>query len=215
MRNFVSANDLFAFQGTPTAPTSQSSSLPDVISSWPALPPDLLAASIQVPREGDNARLGAELDEIDQSNVDSFLTVTDSTGQIHCFLDGSYSCGAVRLGAGCVATSLIKDSTARTLYVTAEHTDSDVARYSNLLPIAVHIPLLDQRLARQVAESCSSARELVWYAMRTIKEMRQVWFGGDGIEGAREVNPNFVRALHERQTQFGRMFSRCVICSRN
>ncbi|KAH8120371.1 anaphase-promoting complex, cyclosome, subunit 4-domain-containing protein [Phellopilus nigrolimitatus] len=187
----LNATDLFAFQGAQSR--TKTSSLPEVIASWPALPSDPLAASIKPsPRAGDN-RPGEELDERDLTNVDSLLVATDDAGQIHCYLDGSYPLGAIQLGPGCEAKTLMKNS---------EETVYPTPVFNNLTPMTVELPLLDAKSTRLIAENCSAARDLVWYTMRVVKEMRKSWFGGDGHDGARELNAKYVRDLEERQARF-------------
>lgn len=203
-----SATDLFALQGTQTRTTTKAAALPEEIASWPSLPSDPLAASINPsPRVGDN-RPGEELDEKDLTNVDSILAAADDAGRIHCFLDGSYPLGAISLSPTSEAKSLMKSNEENTLLAHAEYRLASAATFNNLVPLAVQLPLLSSKSTRQIAESCSAARELVWYVIRVVKEMRKAWFGDDGQDGAREMNANYVRGLEERQIRFARTSSR-------
>ncbi|KLO20277.1 hypothetical protein SCHPADRAFT_918366 [Schizopora paradoxa] len=199
----LNAADLFAFQGNHTRPTSKASGLPDNIASWPALPADPLAASIKPsPRPGDN-RPGEELDEKDLTNVDSVLVAADIGGRLHCFLDGSYPLGAVTLGPSCEVKSLMsRNEGPFELLVHAEFKAGDAYVFNNVAPFSVQLPLLGTKAVRRVAENSSAARELTWYIMRVVKEMRNSWFGGEGLDGAREMNLNYVRGLEERQTRY-------------
>ncbi|KAL5495217.1 hypothetical protein ACEPAI_680 [Sanghuangporus weigelae] len=200
----LNASDLFAFQAGQARRGAKTSALPDVISSWPTLPSDPLAAGISVsPRENDN-RPGDELDEKDSTNVDSLLVAADSSGQIYCFLDGSYPLGAISLGPGCEAKTIMKDNEADTLLVHAEFRPQDTRTpvLNNVFPLVIQVPLLNAKSTRLIAENCSAARELAWYTVRVVKEMKRAWFGGDGHAGARDFNANYIRGLQERQARF-------------
>lgn len=203
MNSNSSAADLFAFQGNHTKPTSKAAGLPDDIASWPALPADPLAASIKPsPRPGDN-RPGEELDEKDLTNVDSVLVAADTGGRLHCFLDGSYPLGAITLDPSCEVKALMKENEGPfVLLVHAEFKAGDAYVFNNVVPFSVQLPLLGTKAVRRVAENSSAARELIWYIMRVVKEMRNSWFGGEGLDGAREMNLNYVRGLEERQNRF-------------
>lgn len=133
----------------------------------------------------------------------------DNAGQIHSFWDGSYSLGVVRLATGYTAKTIAKHPSQSVLYVNTMKVDSVKSEATTLVPITMKLPLMDDKMTRKVAETSTTARELVWYTMRTVKEMRKAWFGGDGSDGAREANASWVRSFHERQAQFGRML--CVI----
>lgn len=68
----------------------------------------------------------------------------------------------------------------------------------------MNLPLLQSRIVRDIARVTSSMRELMWYTMRVVKEMRAIWFGSDTNGGARELGPKWLRALETRQkNQFG------------
>ncbi|KAL5535567.1 hypothetical protein ACEPAF_3661 [Sanghuangporus sanghuang] len=200
----LNASDLFAFQAGQARRGAKTSALPDVISSWPTLPSDPLAAGISVsPRENNN-RPGDELNEKDSTNVDSLLVAADSSGQIYCFLDGSYPLGAISLGSGCEAKTIMKDNEADTLLVHAEFRPQDTHNLvlNNVFPLVIQVPLLNAKSTRLIAENCSAARELAWYTVRVVKEMKRAWFGGDGHAGARDFNANYIRGLQERQARF-------------
>ncbi|KAI0932220.1 hypothetical protein AcW1_000598 [Taiwanofungus camphoratus] len=198
----LTASDLFAFQGThPHA--SPKSSLPSVISTWPTLTSDPYAASIQPSRIGEQkSRPGEDLDEIDESNINSILAVSDDAGHLHCFLDGSYPLGTISLGAECSPSSLYKAED----FLFAHLQSPNLLNISTttLRPLVVQLPYLKQRALRDVAKVSSSVRELVWYMIRVVKDMRGVWFGSETQNGARELGPKWVRALEARQKdEFG------------
>ena len=137
--------------------------------------------------------------------MDSLLIAADTVGRLHCFLDGSYPIGAVMLDPSCEAKLLTKiGAESNKFKVHVQFHSEDRHSFTNLMAFPIEIPLLDTKLVRQVAESSSAARELVWYIIRVIKEMKSAWFGGDGLDGAREMNANYVRGLEDRQTQFAR-----------
>jgi hypothetical protein len=64
------------------------------------------------------------------------------------------------------------------------------------------MPLLSTRKARDFARLSSTARELVWYLIRIVKEMREAWYGSENQTGARELGPKWVRALEAKQKEF-------------
>jgi len=80
-----------------------------------------------------------------------------------------------------------------------------------MIPIrAVHIdfPLMRGRFCRELSQLASTARDLTWYAMRIVKEMRAIWFGSGTHGGTREWGPRWVRALGTKQKeQFGRRYN--------
>ncbi|OBZ78996.1 Anaphase-promoting complex subunit 4 [Grifola frondosa] len=192
----LTATDLFAFQSTHSKPTPQPS-LPTVIASWPTLPSDLASASIASVKLGTQHALEEGLDEVDDSNVNSILTISDDRGHIHCFLDGSYPLGDVSLGKKCSITSLYKLNDAFIAHAQASVPDD--GQLTALRPFVIRLPHLKGRILRDVARVSSSARDLVWYIMRVVKEMRTAWFGSASQIGARELGPKWVRALEVRQ----------------
>lgn len=200
--NHTSATDLFAFKQKPARGIA--SNQPAVIASWPTLPSDLLAASIQSAKLGaQRPRPGEDLDEADLTNMDSVLAVADDAGHLHCFLDGSYPLGIIASMAPCIASmSLAKDNDL--LFAHPRFTDP---KMTSLRPAVIHLPYLRRRALRDVARVSSSVRELVWYAMRVIKDMRAAWFGGEAQSGARELGPKWIRALETRmKDEFGRRY---------
>lgn len=166
---------------------------------------DLTAASISSMRHGKTPHQdGGAIDEVDTSNMNSILAVADDTGHIHCFLDGSFPLGAVSLDSGKTVSSLIKQDGRPRFYVHPRKLVNN-ATITDLRPTVIDIPLLARRQARDLARLSSTARELVWYTIRVVKEMRAVWFGSESFSGARELGPKWVRALESKQKeQFGR-----------
>jgi anaphase-promoting complex subunit 4 len=202
----ASATDLFAFQGSQTRSTPKSS-LPDVIKGWPTLHSDPLAASMS-PSLNRRTRVTVPgpMDEVDDLNVNSILAVTDDVGHIHSFLDGSYPLGIISLGSELSIPSLFKHPSLPTFFAHPQ-ISVDNTTVTNLQPVTIVIPLLDQRQVRSFARLSSTARELVWYTIRVVKDMLAVWFGSDTLSGARELGPKWIRALEtKQQDQFGREY---------
>ncbi|CCM01973.1 uncharacterized protein FIBRA_04046 [Fibroporia radiculosa] len=197
----LTAADLFAFQGKQTRPAI--SSLPPLISSWPTLPSDLLSASIQPPKLGGNRmRPGEDLDEADDANVDSLLITSDNSGYIYCYLDGTYSLGAIRVGGGSFMTSFYKDR--ELLFAHSRYFRPPNAPLTSLRAFEIHLPYLQRHTVRDVARVSSSVRELVWYLMRVIRDMRASWFASETHSGARELGPRWVQEFEARQKdEFG------------
>lgn len=178
--------------------------MPSIITSWPSLPTDLAAASIASNKPDAQQPFPEAEDEADETNVNSVLAVSDNLGRVHLFLEGSYPLGCVRIGSG--------DTAPRALYKLREYLfvhpgpASDPASPAvPLRPVVLRLSYLTGRHFRDVARVSSAARELVWYAMRVVKDMRNTWFGSDSNAGARDLGPKWVQALEERQrNEFGR-----------
>ncbi|KAJ6519839.1 anaphase-promoting complex, cyclosome, subunit 4-domain-containing protein [Mycena sanguinolenta] len=197
----LTATDLFAFQGSQTRSTPKSS-LPDVIKNWPTLNSDPIVASMSPPVKQLDPSNG-HLDVADDANIDSILVATDDTGHMHCFLDGSYYLGLISLGSNLLISSLFKVPQ-RPVFIVYPQETVHGATSTDLPPIYAGLPMLEGRQIRDMARVSSSSRELVWYCMRVVKEMRAVWFGSESLSGARELGPKWIRALEKRQReQFG------------
>jgi hypothetical protein len=146
-------------------------------------------------------------DEVDHANVNTIVVVTDDVGHMHCFLDGSYPLGTISLGSELSIPSLFKHPN-RPIFFAHPQISVNDATATSLEPLTVAIPLLGQRHVRSFASLSSTARELVWYTIRVVKEMLAVWFGSETLSGARELGPKWIRGLEERQRdQFGREWS--------
>lgn len=137
-------------------------------------------------------------------NVNSILAIADDLGHIHSFLDGNYPLGAVPLGSETSTYTLFKYTT-QPVFLAHPRTAGGNPVHTDLSPAVVELPLLRTRKPRDMARLSSTTRELVWYVMRVVKEMRVVWFGSDTFNGARELGPKWIRALEAKQKeQFGR-----------
>lgn len=144
------------------------------------------------------------MNDVDDSNVDSILTVTDDLGHMHCFLDGSFPLGSVHVGSQVVISSLSKDQKKPAFFAHPQLRAEDTTA-TDLRPLVVQLPLLGERKARDLAKVSSTARDLAWYTMRVVKEMRSVWFGSDTYTGAREIGPKWIQEIETRQRDnFGR-----------
>jgi anaphase-promoting complex subunit 4 len=175
--------------------------LPEAIATWPTLPPDPLSASIQPAGvAGDQEASHAEdSDKSDDSKMNSILVVSDNTGRIHCFLDGSYPLGAVFIGANSTTASLRKDSQNPVFFA---HQHSQMSG-TTLHPTRVELPLLSTRIPRDLARISTTARELLWYTMRVLDDMHVAWFGSGAQLGAREPGIRWLKALDDLQAQMG------------
>jgi anaphase-promoting complex subunit 4 len=203
-----SATDIFAFQGSQTRPTPRVT-VPEVIRSWPILSSDPLAASVnpQPQSQTQPSNPGAALDDADNSNLNSILTVADDLARIHCFLDGIYPLGIIPFGSEVSTSSLFKDPRQPLFYAHPQAPVKDPV-VTDLQPTTINVPLLERGDIRAMAKLSSTARELLWYIMRVVKEMRYVWFGSETYTGARELGPKWTRALEAKQKeQFGRVYT--------
>ncbi|KAG8219826.1 anaphase-promoting complex, cyclosome, subunit 4-domain-containing protein [Butyriboletus roseoflavus] len=71
-------------------------------------------------------------------------------------------------------------------------------------PLVVDIPLLATPKVRDFARLSSAARELTWYIMRVVNEVRESWFGSESFTGARDIGIKWVQALERRlREQYG------------
>ncbi|KAJ7293596.1 anaphase-promoting complex, cyclosome, subunit 4-domain-containing protein [Mycena rebaudengoi] len=197
----LTATDLFAFQGSQTR-SNPKSSLPPVIDSWPTLNSDPIVASMGSHGKHPDPSNG-NLDVADDANMDSILAVADNTGHVHFFLDGSYYLGPIALGPNVLLPSLYKHPK-YPLFVAHPRRTFDGRLSTDLAPTYLRLSLLDDRRVRDMARLSSSSRELVWYCIRVVKEMRAGWFGSETFSGARELGPKWIRALEKKQReQFG------------
>ncbi|KAF8078603.1 anaphase-promoting complex, cyclosome, subunit 4-domain-containing protein [Lyophyllum atratum] len=200
----LTATDLFAFQGSQTKPTSKQP-FPKVIEEWPTLSPDPLGASISAPPLGKSVDSSGGLrDEVEENNVNSVLAVTDDQGYLHCFLDGSFPLGKISIGSNLSVQSLSKDPKLPIFFAHISTVHDPRTAATSLEPAIINVPLLGKRHPRDLAKLASTARELMWYTMRVVKEMQATWFGSEAFSGARDLGPMWVQALEAKQKeQFG------------
>ncbi|KAI0651841.1 anaphase-promoting complex, cyclosome, subunit 4-domain-containing protein [Trametes meyenii] len=197
----LTSNDLFAFHGARNR-APQAPKVPPILTSWPSLPTDLVAASIAFNKPDAQQAFPEAEDEADDTNVNSVLAVADDLGNVHLFLEGSYPLGHVRIGTDAAPRSFYK---LREYLFAHPGPSADLASAAvPLLPLVLKLPYLTGRHFRDVARVSSASRELVWYTMRVVKEMRRAWFGSDTNVGARDLGSKWVRALEQRQrNEFG------------
>ncbi|KAF9526443.1 anaphase-promoting complex, cyclosome, subunit 4-domain-containing protein [Crepidotus variabilis] len=194
------ATDVFAFQGSQNR-SRKPTGLPEVIERWPTLAPDHITASISTASYSKSTLEKAELDAMDTLTTKTILIAMDTTGNIFPFLDGIFPLGVTFAGSKCDFSELTKHP-ATYSFVGQPHFQTEFNSYTQLAPVVVHMPLLSSRNARDLANLSSTARELTWYIMRVVKEMREVWFGSDTQTGARELGPKWVKALEAKQKEF-------------
>ena len=195
------ATDLFAFQGSQTRVTAKPH-LPDVIKSWPILTLDSSYISIGRAPQGRNEALS----EAEEFNANSILVVADDAGSLHYFLDGTFPLGPVYLGFDLSVSTLLKKPM-RPGFIAHPYVSVDERFGTSARPFVIALPLLTSRKPRDLAMLSSTSRELLWYIMRSVKEMRAMWFGSDTTSGAREIGPKWIRSLEEKQKeQYGRGF---------
>ena len=134
----------------------------------------------------------------DDANVNSILAVVSDVGTVHYFLDGSYSLGSTAAGTHVDPISLYKHPLRPIFYAHSKLKDRHTATTS-LLPTIFHCPLLNRRWVRDMAILSTIVKDLSWYLLRVVKEMRTSWFGSDMSIAAREIGPKWVRALEVKQ----------------
>lgn len=143
-----------------------------------------------------------------QEDEDSLLTLVDERGVLHCFLDGSYFLGSVALSDGLPSATLFKHPSKPLIFLHPQPLNSDLL-LTGMHPLVIDIPLLATPKVRDFARLSSAARELTWYMMRVVNEVREGWFGSESFTGARDIGVKWVQALERRlREQYG---CRCSI----
>jgi anaphase-promoting complex subunit 4 len=174
--------------------------MPETIRDWPTLISDPLLASI-CPLGYQPQSDGTIHDETDITNKDSLLVVADHSGYISLFQDGVFPLGRVHVGDGFSTHSLYKTSASPSNFFAHVTKTSTTQELTPIYAVHVDIPLLRRRFCRELSQLASVARDLTWYAMRVVKEMRSIWFGSDTNSGAREWGPRWVRSLETKQKE--------------
>lgn len=166
---------------------------------------DPLLSSICPPGHQPTA-VGGIPDEPDITNKDSLLVVADNNGRLSLYQDGAFTLGRIKVGNGLTVRSMRTASSPSPsilyAHITKPHEHGEV---TTLCSVQVDLPLLRRRFCRDLSQLSSAARDLTWYAMRVVKEMRSIWFGSGTNSGAREWGPRWVRSLETKQKeQYGR-----------
>ncbi|KAF8591837.1 hypothetical protein K439DRAFT_607086 [Ramaria rubella] len=213
----ITTSDLFSFQGVLPTSTAKAPKLPDSIANWPALPPDLIAASIKpFPRPGDpQRRPGGPPEEVlddvrpeNSYNYDSLVIATDNQCRCHFFMDATYPLGSVAIGevvdgVSCDVASLMKPQYQPKILAHVTYHLHEQGN-TNLVPLCVDITALQSSQAREVAKVSSAARELAWYMLRVVEEMRITWMGSNEQgEGAHAIGPRWVEEVKDKQRAHG------------
>ena len=159
-----------------------------------------MTASISVSSHARPTSESTNLDEVDSSNLNSILLVTDNLGHIFGYLDGTFPLGVISLESHAGFKSMVKHPSRPCFLGHVQASEKTFLR-----PALIDIPLLAQRKSRDLAKLSSTTRELVWYMLRVVKEMRSSWYGSESNTGARELGPKWVLSLESKQKeQFGR-----------
>lgn len=210
-------SDLFSFQGILPTSTAKAPKLPDSIADWPALPPDLVAASIKpFPRPGDpKRRPGGPPEEVlddvrpeNSLNYDSLVIAADDKCRCHFFMDATYPLGSLAIGqiVGGVTCQIVSLMSLPFRSAILAHVTYQVHEQgnTNLVPVAADLTALRSPHAREVAKASSAARELAWYMLRVVDEMRSTWVGcHEQGEGARTLGPKWIKEIEAKQRAHG------------
>lgn len=198
----TSATDIFAFQGSQTRAPRQNQ-VPDTIRDWPTLVSGPLFASICTP--GHQSQVDEITSDGADTNKNSLLVVADYSGCLSLYQDGAFPLGRIHIGHGFYARSLFTPSQSSSKFLAYVCRSLDDSELTPIRAVHVDLPLMRGRFCRELSQLASAARDLTWYAMRIVKEMRAIWFGSEAHSGAREWGPRWVRTLETKQKeQYGR-----------
>jgi len=137
---------------------------------------------------------------MDNVTMKTILLTTDNQGHVFPFLDGLYPLGVVSFGSEYLL-GLAKHQS-KYLFAGQPNLKSGSVLQTCLKPTTFTLPLLATRKARDLAKLSSTARELMWYLVRVVKEMRDSWCGSESQTGAREFGMKWIQALEEKQKEF-------------
>ncbi|KAG5221888.1 nucleolar DEAD-box protein required for synthesis of 60S ribosomal [Salix suchowensis] len=124
---------------------------------WPALQSDPITASMSSHLPGSNSKSTA-LDAEASVVGGSLLFVADNVGRLFSFLDGSYPTGYVTLQTEYSIKSLFQHSP-RSVFTAHLASSTETISSSRFYPTLITMPLLDDRLVRDVAKSSTSAQK--------------------------------------------------------
>ena len=106
--------------------------------------------------------------------------------------------GAIPILAGSATASLYKLSNAPVLYAHQQQLHEEITT-TNLKPAVVDLGVISLGVPRAVARVSSTARELLWYCMRVMDELRAAWLGTETQAGARMLGRKWLAALDNLQ----------------
>lgn len=124
--------------------------------------------------------------------------MSDDDGQVHIFLQGCYPLGSFLVADKSTTTSLLKSSTSSTMFA-HQLRDINGMNATSSVPSTVRLPLLDKRMPMDVAKASTVARELLWYIIRVVDEMRTAWQGSNTQTSARDQGAKWLRSLEALQ----------------
>ncbi|KZT54382.1 hypothetical protein CALCODRAFT_485585 [Calocera cornea HHB12733] len=195
----VKTDSIFSLSKDKTA--SQSSTLPPHLLAFPSLLVDRLDASIQPQRGQDTPSSRIKDDEAIAScaNDGSLLVVSDDTGVVHFFLDGTYPLGYFSLGGDCVPYAVHMISDQRILMVAFHRGDGSNGEDGHYVGGAsLMLPLLATRPLRTTAVISSLLRDLLVLTQQAVDEMAKAWMGSDGLEGAKDIGARWFQTLEKK-----------------
>lgn len=126
--------------------------------------------------------------------------MADDAGSLFTFLDGTYPLGVISIGANTSVSCILKHPQ-RPIFFGSPHVNHDGTPHTSLNPLRIEVSLLAQRKSRDLAKLSSTARELTWYVMRVVKEMRNTWYGSESNTGARDLGPKWVQMFEAKQKE--------------
>lgn len=169
-----------------------------------------MAASIKpFPRPGDPQKRPGTTEEVlddvrieNSLNYDSMVVAADDHCQCHFFLDatyplGSFSVGEVENGMTAYISSLTPAPVGEITFYHTSYQVGDKVMTSTVPRLADLAPLRSPQ-TREVAKASSAARDLAWYMLRAMDEMRNTWIGEQG-DGAHAIGPKWIKEIETRQ----------------
>jgi len=137
---------------------------------------------------------------MDNFTTKTILLATDNHGHVFPFLDGLYPLGVISFGFEYLL-GLAKHQS-KYIFTGQPNFKLGSVMQTWIKPTTFTLPLLATRKARDLAKLSSTTRELMWYLVRVVKEMKDSWCGSESQTGAREFGMKWIRALEEKQKEF-------------
>lgn len=170
-----------------------------------------MAASIKpYPRPGDPKRRPGLPEEVLDDvrveaslNYDSIVVVADDHCQCHFFLDATYPLGSqsvaeVKNSVSAQISSLAPSLVNQTIFCHVSYHIEDKVM-TTIVPSVLDLTPLRSSQIREVARASSAARDLAWYMLRVMEEMRITWIGEQG-DGAHAIGPKWIKEIETRQS---------------